>query len=269
MIAIIYEKPDPKHLFHYLHRVHSSVPINDITEKIERDELKNGTFVNFILEKNEKFLWVSGEIKLNDYDMPYPLFIINVCLASANKSCCTDFIKDSYRKMEKFLGDEEKIKKTSLDNSATIEALLEFLSKVTHSRFQVMKLMTGPFFLLSTMGQRICCIQLRNIHLTLINLVLQFIEEYDIIAKKNEIYFPYIAYVYGKSKKHLIRIAGCLKVLEVAFKILSQIETIPDKKELFINSTKNLTKFIFQYEFSFRKKSVELLRMNINLGLIR
>lgn len=61
-------------------------------------------------------------------------------------------------------------------------------------------------------------------------------EEYDFIADSNEISLPYIAYVYGKSKTHLIRITGCLWVLEIAFKILSQIETIPDNKDLFVNA---------------------------------
>ncbi|RNA07926.1 hypothetical protein BpHYR1_011580, partial [Brachionus plicatilis] len=39
MIAILYDIPDEKHPFHNLHRVHSSVPINEITDKIDREDV--------------------------------------------------------------------------------------------------------------------------------------------------------------------------------------------------------------------------------------
>ncbi|RNA01588.1 hypothetical protein BpHYR1_028691 [Brachionus plicatilis] len=263
-------------------------------------------------------------------------------ILSATSSVCSKsyirtfnfIITDSYRKMEKFLGDEEEIKTTSLDYSATIEALLESLSKAPHSRFQIwdefstlissfglykagggaydrtffLTLHNGPNNLLHSTKKysfdidqprlaifasshpetmckpivaekqgadafvcrfllHVCKAKRRRLDKYVpfrerfsIDVLLSCIkvihtkplfyvfakdaftyasdicEEYDMIAKANEIYFPYIAYVYGKSKTHLIRIAGCLWVLEVAFKILSQIETISDKKELFISS---------------------------------
>ena len=61
-------------------------------------------------------------------------------------------------------------------------------------------------------------------------------EEYDNIAQANEIRLPYIAYVYGKSKMHLIRITGILWAIDVAFQVLAKMDSIPDKKEAFIES---------------------------------
>lgn len=61
-------------------------------------------------------------------------------------------------------------------------------------------------------------------------------EEYDIIADANEISLPYIAYVYGKSKTHFLRITGCLWALEIAFKVLALLDPIPKEKEQFVDS---------------------------------
>ena len=33
----------------------------------------------------------------DDYDMPFTLFVINVGLASSNKTCCTDLIKGKFQ----------------------------------------------------------------------------------------------------------------------------------------------------------------------------
>ncbi len=59
-------------------------------------------------------------------------------------------------------------------------------------------------------------------------------EEFDLIADANEIHLPYVAYVYGKSKTHFIRIIGNLWALEVAFKVLTLIDPIPTVKNEFI-----------------------------------
>ena len=61
-------------------------------------------------------------------------------------------------------------------------------------------------------------------------------EEYDIIADANEISLPYIAYLYGKSKTHFLRITGCLWALEIAFKVLALLDPIPKEKEQFVDS---------------------------------
>ncbi|CAF1001127.1 unnamed protein product [Brachionus calyciflorus] len=270
----------------------------------------------------------------DDYDVPFSLYLINVGLASSNKSCCTDLFKEAFRKMEKFLAEDENIKNTSLDNSATIEALLESLSKPPHSRYQIwdelgtlissfglykpggggwdrtffLTLHNGPKNLLHSTKKY--SYDIDNPRLSIfasshpdtiskllvsekqgadaficrflihvfkaerrrldklipfnerfsLDVVLSCIkvlhskpmfyvfagdsftylsdvcEEYDLIADENEISLPYIAYVYGKSKTHLIRIIGCLSVLNNVFKVLSMLETIPQKKEDFIDS---------------------------------
>jgi hypothetical protein len=59
--------------------------------------------------------------------------------------------------------------------------------------------------------------------------------KYDQIAIANEIDEQYIAYVYGKSKSHFKRIAGCLWAIEIAIKVLTQIEQIPTTREEFID----------------------------------
>lgn len=63
--------------------------------------------------------------------------------------------------------------------------------------------------------------------------------EFDNIAEANEIHLQYIAYIYGKSKSHFIRIAGCLWALDISFKILSQIDPIPTNKDEFIAAVLN------------------------------
>ena len=59
-------------------------------------------------------------------------------------------------------------------------------------------------------------------------------EQYDNISTANEVDFPYISQIYGKSKTHLARFIGCLWALEITFKVIAMLDPIPTEKDAFV-----------------------------------